>query len=91
MGMLPHYLVTDYLTSSERSCIPPTGSAGCAGDVALQQRTSFRTSVNPTMAGSWTGHVSSLPMFIAIADLQYRSRRFEGIVSLHDFYQEKSL
>jgi hypothetical protein len=58
MGTLPHHLEVEYLTSSERSCIPPTGSIGCTGDVALQTRTSFRTTVDSTMARRGTGHVS---------------------------------
>jgi len=58
MGMLPYYVSVGYLTYSERSCFPPTGSIGYTGDVALQTRTSFRTPVDSNMARRGTGHVS---------------------------------
>jgi hypothetical protein len=74
MGMLPRYSEVKYLTSSERSCIPPTGSIGSAGDVALQICPSFRTTIDSTMARGRTGHVSWSSIVVrAIADLQYRS------------------
>jgi hypothetical protein len=59
MGTLPHHLEVEYLTSSERSCVLPASSIGYTGDVALQTRTSVRTTVDSTMARRGTGHVSS--------------------------------